>query len=70
MLWACSTEVMEDMWRARFGTERVAYHFLYNEKQGGDMNDWPYVARLLSNNGRLRRTSRYDEAGIVYQLKE
>lgn len=70
MLWQCSTEVMLDMWRVRFGTTRVSYSILFNERQRGDANDWPYVARLLVVAGLVRRGVSISEAGISYQLKE
>jgi len=70
MLWQATPEVMLDMWRVRFGNERVSYRFLYNEKQGGDPNDWTYVARLLCIRGTLKRVEQKYEGGIFYQLKE
>ena len=57
---------MLDMWRIRFGYERVDYRQLYDEKACGDPNDWPYVARLLKANGKLL----WHAPGTFYQLKE
>ena len=78
MLWQASTEVMLDMWRVRFGYERVDYRQLYDEKACGDPNDWPYVARLLKANGKLLLKANgkllwHDPVfapGVFYQLKE
>ena len=65
-----STEVMLDMWRVRFGYERVDYRQLYDEKACGDPNDWPYVARLLKANGKLLWHDPVFAPGVFYQLKE
>ena len=70
MLWQASTQVMTDMWRVRFGHERVDYQQLRDEKACGDPNDWPYVARLLKANGKLTWHDTVFAPGIFYQLKE
>ena len=70
MLWQAGTEVMLDMWRIRFGYERVDYWQLYDEKACGDPNDWPYVARLLKANGKLLWHDPVFAPGVFYQLKE
>lgn len=70
MLWQASTEVMLDMWRIRFGYERVDIRPLYDEKMLGDPNDWPYVARLLHAGRGLHRQESGFAPGIFYQLKE
>lgn len=70
MLWACSVEVMEDMWRARFGTEMVYWRCLEEDRRAGDMNDWPYVARVLEAAGFVRRIKTTTQLDRFYQLKE
>lgn len=70
MLWQASIEVMTDMWRVRFGHERVDYRQLRDEKACGDPNDWPYVARLLKANGVMKRFEPMTAPGVFYQLKE
>lgn len=70
MLWQASIEVMTDMWRIRFGYERVDIRPLYTEKMFGDPNDWPYVARLLHANASLTRRESGFAPGVFYQLKE
>lgn len=70
MLWQASNEVMLDMWRARFGNERVDLRILYNEKVGGDTNDWPYVARVLRAISAVTRHEPINGPGVFYQLKE
>jgi hypothetical protein len=70
MLWQASNEVMLDMWRARFGNERVDFRILYDEKAGGDTNDWPYVARALWAIAVLTRHEPINAPGVFYQLKE
>lgn len=67
MLWTCSNEVMEDMWRARFGYERVYWRAL---QEPGDTNDWPYVARVLEAAGLIRRIKTTTQLDRFYQLKE
>lgn len=52
MLWRFSTEVMEDMWRARFGHEWVDSARLPHSSQ--DPYDWPYAAWVLHAAGRLQ----------------
>lgn len=62
--------MMLDVWRLRFGTSRVGIRELYNWTQGGDTNDWLYVAQLLHCAGMLQRIELFAVNGVFYQLKE